>query len=70
MAKIRIRKGNPSGKTSIVLKVGGEKIPMDTENWVEMDESVIREECLNPNFFEIEGEVLKLADDKKVKPKK
>jgi len=56
MTKIRIRKGNPSGRTEDVLDVFGLKVKVDTENWVEIDDTDFQLISINPTLYEVEGE--------------
>jgi len=66
MARIRLRKDNPSGRTQDILDIFGEVVKVDTENWIELTESDIRALCINPTLYEIEGVKV---DDKKGKSK-
>ena len=68
MAKIRIRKDNPSGRTADILDVFGEQVKVGGE-WVEIDDADVKALCLNPILYEVEGEKLVKADDKEKKPK-
>lgn len=59
MGRIRINKDNPSGRTTDVLEINGEKVTVDTENWVEVSDTDIGLLCLNPILYEIKKD----ADD-------
>lgn len=54
MVKLRIRKDNPSGRTKDVLcLINDERINVDNENFVEIDDALFDMSCINPVLFEI-----------------
>jgi hypothetical protein len=53
MARIRIRPDNKEGRQADVLDVLGVLVHVDSEHWVEVDDTTLQGLCLNPNLYEI-----------------
>ena len=54
MVKLRIRQGQSRKETNLVLM--NSTVHVNDKDWTEIDDTEYKLSCINPNFFEVEGE--------------